>query len=128
MDFDEVTKAAEMVGELGVLSSHGARSIEHILPVPVAMCLRSRNPVGGTISIKYDCDRALEVVTLHRFLRFAATPGEGKPRSTEGWVAYVAHGCADALGAVVWVEARAQVNPGPQVLVIKFTAIPGRRP
>ncbi len=124
MDFDEVTKAATVTDGLGVLPGCGATAHEHIIPLPLGMCPRSKNPIGGTISIRYQCDEALEVVTLFRFLK-SASKAEGV-RRLEGWGEHVTKACAKRLGSVVWATVDAEISPGPQRLIVKFSSNRGR--
>ena len=112
MDFQEITNQAEKAGELAVLSSHGARRITHILPMPTGLCPRSGNPTGGELTLSYSSPMAVEVVSLHQYLR---TPKAA--RSSEGWALEVASAVASAVRRTVTYKMDITLNPDQRLVV-----------
>lgn len=105
---------------LYTMPSEGASIIRHRLAVPVGACPFSRNPIRGWIQIAYQpAGRALEVVALDRYIRWAAGGGDGAPASAEAIAARVHGDCAAALGCTVRVMLVLIVRPGPQRLVVE---------
>jgi hypothetical protein len=103
-----------------LVPSHGARHVTHELPMPVAACPVSRNPLSGTVRVEYSrALGALEVVSLHDALAWACSGDPDAPRSVESLADWLARECRIAVGVPVTVTLDLVVNPGPQRLVVR---------
>lgn len=113
-----VTLTAVSRGRLSVMPQTGEVNVEHELTLPAELCPRSKNPISGTLKLRYTSDEVLEVVTLER--AFVAVQKEA--RSLESIGRILADWCHRALGVPVTWEVDAMIRPGPQKLRVTGTA------
>ncbi len=113
-----VTVTAVSRGRLSVMPQLGPVASEHRLTIPPGLCPRSSNPLSGTLTLRYTSTDVLEVVTLYR----AFVDATREARSLEGIGRLLGGWCAEALGVrVVW-RVDAEINPGPQRLIVEGEA------
>lgn len=112
-----ITSTISPVPALAIMPSHGASLVEHILPVPIGMCPRSKNPLSGTLTLRYvPRAHAIEIVSLTKLVA-TIHRSEGGPRSSEGWARAIADLVAKALpGVEITYLMELVVAPGPQQL------------
>jgi len=96
----------------------GPVASEHRFTIPPGLCPRSNNPLSGTLTLRYTSIEVLEVVTLYR----AFVDSTREARSLEGIGRLLGGWCAEALGVHVIWRVDAEINPGPQRLVVEGEA------
>lgn len=108
--------------------AHCADIVIHELPMVVGACPVSRNPVSGTVRVRYaprsgpDPWVVCEVVSLHEALAFACSGDETAPRSVESLAAWLGDQVFKAVRVRVRVELDLMVLPGPQRLIVRYWA------